>query len=177
MGLAGATDRLETSDRWPMEDNAAVRDQDPRHDHDRDPICLGATMAPGERSAYLEHLHLARIDQERARIREQHRLEINVRAKERGISPSSKSKGSGSALKGNQQLNGHSSDKRGKVMRPPETGIRVRQWAQPGHLGDCANSGFQMPLNLARFGYRASDGLGETSPATSRRTLELPSLG
>ncbi len=124
MGLAGATDQLKTQDRLHMEDKDVARDQDQLRDRDRDQIYLGTLMTPEERSAYMERLRLAKTEQERARIREQHRTEMDARAKERGISSPSEGQGSsdsssssssggtsGSGSTGNQGSNANSPGK------------------------------------------------------------------
>lgn len=121
MGQAGATDQLKTQDRLHMEDKDVARDQDQMRDRDRDQIYLGTLMTPEERSAYMERLRLAKTEQERARIREQHRIEMDARAKERGISRPSEGQGpsgnssnsgtSGSGSAGNQGSNANSPNK------------------------------------------------------------------
>ena len=114
-------DMARDQDQLQDRDKDVVRDQDQMRDRDRDQIYLGTLMTSEERSAYMERLRLAKTEQERARIREQHRIEMDARAKERGISRPSEGQGSsgnssnsgtsGSGSAGNQGSNANSPNK------------------------------------------------------------------
>ena len=74
-----AQDQLKTQDK----DQLKTQDKDQLRDQDR--IYGDELMTAQERAAYRERMRLAKTQQERERIREEHRLMIDARAKERGV--------------------------------------------------------------------------------------------
>ncbi len=74
-----AQDQLKTQDK----DQLKTQDKDQLRDQDR--IYGDELMTAQERTAFRERMRLAKTLQERERIREEHRLMIDARAKERGV--------------------------------------------------------------------------------------------
>ncbi|WP_159015604.1 hypothetical protein [Cognatiluteimonas profundi] len=89
-------DQLKDQDK--LHDQDQLRDQDKLHDqdklqdrdrlHDQDGLAIYASelMTPAERSAYMTRMRSLKTVQERNAYREQHRIEMQQRARERGVS-------------------------------------------------------------------------------------------
>jgi hypothetical protein len=82
-----AQDKLKTQDKDQLktQDKDQLRDQDKDQLRDQDPIYGYELMTDQERLAYRERMRSAKTMQERLRIREEHRLLMEARAKERGV--------------------------------------------------------------------------------------------
>lgn len=88
-------DRLKDQDQ--LHDQDRLKDQDKLHDqdtlqdrdrlHDKDGLAIYASdlMTPAERSAYLKKISAMKTLQERNAFRAQHRMEMQQRARERGV--------------------------------------------------------------------------------------------
>lgn len=79
MSATMAQDQLKTQDKDQLktQDKDQLRDQDSIYGYE--------LMTAQERTAHRERMRLAKTMQERERIREEHRLMIDARAKERGV--------------------------------------------------------------------------------------------
>ncbi len=91
MGNAMAQDQLKTQDQLKPQDQLKDKDQLKTQDRDRlqgqdqDRIYGHELMTDQERLEYRARMRAAKTVQERQRIREEHRLLIDARAKERGV--------------------------------------------------------------------------------------------
>ncbi|MEZ5644342.1 MAG: hypothetical protein R3E94_06365 [Burkholderiaceae bacterium] len=82
LGAAMAQDQLKTQDQLRTQDKDM--DQDRLRDQDRLYIYGYELMTDQERNAYRERMRAAKTLQERDRIRAEHRVQMDARAKERG---------------------------------------------------------------------------------------------
>ena len=82
-----AQDTLKTQDKDQLktQDKDQLKTQDKDQLRDQDRLYGDELMTAQERTAYRERMRLAKSLQERERIREEHRLMIDARAKERGV--------------------------------------------------------------------------------------------
>lgn len=82
-----AQDSLKTQDKDQLktQDKDQLKTQDKDQLRDQDRIYGDELMTAQERTAHRERMRLAKSLQERERIREEHRLMIDARAKERGV--------------------------------------------------------------------------------------------
>ena len=76
-------DRLKDRDK--LHDQDKLKDRDRLHDQDGQAIYADNLMTPAERSAYMNRMHSLNTVQERNAFREQHRIEMQQRARERGV--------------------------------------------------------------------------------------------
>lgn len=87
-GAAMAQDQLKTQDQLRTQDKDMAKDkdmdQDRLRDQDRLYIYGYELMTDQERNAHRERMRAAKTLQERDRIRAEHRVQMNARAKERG---------------------------------------------------------------------------------------------
>lgn len=79
VGMVSAQDQMKTQDK----DQLKTQDKDKLRDQDR--LYADELMTDQERTTLRERLRLAKTEQERARIREEHRVLMDARAKERGV--------------------------------------------------------------------------------------------
>jgi hypothetical protein len=89
LGTAMAQDQLKTQDQLRTQDKDMVKDkdkdQDRLRDQDRLYIYGYELMTDQERNAHRERMRAAKTLQERDRIRAEHRVQMDARAKERGM--------------------------------------------------------------------------------------------
>jgi len=93
MGAASAQDQLKTQDHLKTQDkdkNMLIdkdmdKDQDRLRDQDRLYIYGYELMTPAELDAHRARMRAAKTMQERDRIRAEHRVQMDARAKERGV--------------------------------------------------------------------------------------------
>jgi len=76
-------DRLKDQDK--LHDQDKLQDRDRIHDQDGQAIYAYDLMTPAERSAYMTKMRSLNTVQERDAYREQHRTEMQQRARERGV--------------------------------------------------------------------------------------------
>ena len=76
-------DRLKDQDK--LHDQDRTQDRDRLHDQDGQTIYAAELMTPAERNAYMAHMRSLKTLQERNAYREQHRTEMQQRARERGV--------------------------------------------------------------------------------------------
>ncbi len=79
-------DRDQLKDQDKLHDQDKLQDRDRIHDQDGQPIYGYELMTPAERTAYLTKLRGMKTLQERNAYRAQHRIEMQQRARERGVS-------------------------------------------------------------------------------------------
>jgi len=77
VGMAVAQDQPRTQEQLKTQDQDQLRDQDRIYAHE--------LMTDAERAAYRERIRLAKTMQERERTRSEHRIQMDARAKERGV--------------------------------------------------------------------------------------------
>ena len=97
LGTAMAQDQLKTQDQLRTQDKDMVKDKDMLKDKDMDKdqdrlrdqdrlyIYGYELMSDQERNAHRERMRAAKTLQERDRIRAEHRVQMDTRAKERGV--------------------------------------------------------------------------------------------
>lgn len=85
MGVASAEDKLKTQDQLKTQDKDMDKDQDRLRDQDRLVIYGYELMTDAERDAHRARMRAAKTMQERDRIRAEHRVQMDARAKERGM--------------------------------------------------------------------------------------------
>lgn len=91
LGTAMAQDQLKTQDQLRTQDKDMVKDKDMDKDQDRlrdqDRLYIYGyeLMTDQERNAHRERMRAAKTLQERDRIRAEHRVQMDARAKERGM--------------------------------------------------------------------------------------------
>ncbi len=85
LGAAMAQDQLKTQDQVRTQDKDMDKDQDRMRDQDRLHIHGYELMTDQERNAQRERMRAAKTLQERDRIRAEHRVQMDARAKERGV--------------------------------------------------------------------------------------------
>lgn len=95
LGTAMAQDQLKTRDQLRTQDKDMVKDMDMDMDMDKDQDRLRdqdrlyiygyELMTDQERNAHRERMRAAKTLQERDRIRAEHRVQMDARAKERGM--------------------------------------------------------------------------------------------
>jgi hypothetical protein len=108
LGIAMAQDQLKTQDQLRTQD--MDKDQDRLRDQDRQYIFGYELMTDQERNAHRERMLAAKTLQERDRIRAEHRVQMEARAKERGVpiihrdgrGPASGPSGAGTGAGGNK---------------------------------------------------------------------------
>jgi hypothetical protein len=76
-------DRLKDQDK--LHDQDKLQDRDRLHDQDGMAIYAAELMTPAERSAYMAKMRSLKTVQERNAYRKQHRIEMQQRARERGV--------------------------------------------------------------------------------------------
>ncbi len=76
-------DRLKDQDK--LHDQDKLQDRDRLHDQDGQAVYASSLMTPAERSAYMTKMRSLNTVQERNAYREQHRTEMQQRARERGV--------------------------------------------------------------------------------------------
>ena len=95
-------DRLKDQDKLKDQDQDQLQDRDRLHDQDGQPIYGIELMTPAEITAYMTRMRSLETVQERNAYREQHRNEIQVRARERGVTiPSGNGQGTQQQGSGN----------------------------------------------------------------------------
>lgn len=97
MGVASAEDQLKTKDQLKTQDKDMLKDKDMTKDQDMDKdqdrlrdqdrlyIYGYELMSDQERDAHRARMRAAKTMQERDRIRAEHRVQMDARAKERGV--------------------------------------------------------------------------------------------
>jgi len=87
VGMVAAQDQMKTQDKDQLktQDKDKLKTQDKDQLRDQDRLYADELMTDQERTALRERLRLAKTEQERARIREEHRVQMDARAKERGV--------------------------------------------------------------------------------------------
>jgi biopolymer transport protein ExbB/TolQ len=93
VGIASAADQVQTKDQLKLQDKDQLKLQDKDKDmlkdqdrlRDQDRIYADELLTAQERTAYRERIRLAKTEQERERIRAEHRAQMDARAKERGV--------------------------------------------------------------------------------------------
>lgn len=76
-------DKLHDQDR--LKDQDKLQDRDRLHDQDGQAIYAYDLMTPAERTAYMTKMRSMKTVQERNAYRKQHRIEMQQRARERGV--------------------------------------------------------------------------------------------
>lgn len=97
-------DRLKDQDK--LHDQDKLQDRDRLHDQDGLAIYASDLMTPAERSAYLKKIRAMKTLQERNTFRAQHRMEMQQRARERGVAIPDDN-GQGTQQQGNGNGNGN----------------------------------------------------------------------
>ncbi len=84
-GMAQDQLKMQDKEQLKTQDKDQLKTQDKDQLRDQDRIYGDELMTAQERTAFRERMRLAKTLQERERIREEHRLMIDARAKERGV--------------------------------------------------------------------------------------------
>lgn len=107
-GMAAAQDQLKTQDKDQLKTQDMDKDQDRLRDQDRLYIYGYELMTDQERDTLRERMRATKTLQERDRIRAEHRVQMDARAKERGVSIIHRD-GGGSSAGGSKGSSGSSS--------------------------------------------------------------------